>query len=475
VTPVDALRLVLGAGLLALAGQAAPPADVGVAAFDTAWRLVRDTHFDPTFGGVDWDRVRDELRPRAVAARTPDELRAVIQQMLDRLGHSHFALIPAGAAAVPDAAPGADPDGGEPGFDVRLIEEDGGAGAVVVTRVVPESPAAAAGIRPGWIVERIGGESVAPIVARLSAVLDPRRRRVEVWRAVTTRLRGRPGSDVSVTFVDEHGTSLERTVARREAPGERVTVGYLPTFAVQVERAWLSGPRGVEVGLVRFNVWMTPVDRLVGAAVREFQDAHGIVLDLRGNPGGLAAMLMGMSGYFLDAPVALGTVRTRSGELRLVANPRRVDAAGARLRPYAGPLAILVDALTGSASECFAAGLQALGRARVFGEPSMGQALPALFDRLPNGDVLIHAYGDFVTPQGARVEGRGVQPDELVPTRREDLLAGRDAALGAAVSWIARVAGRAGSVARMRAALIDWGDPRLAFLSSPRSELRGTF
>ena len=55
---------------------------------------------------------------------------------------------------------------------------------------------------------------------------------------------------------------------------------------------------------------------------------------------------------------------------------------------------------------------------------------------LPNGDLLIHAYGDFVTSTGTRLEGRGVIPDEEVPLRREDLLAGRDATLGAALAWI---------------------------------------
>ena len=56
----------------------------------------------------------------------------------------------------------------------------------------------------------------------------------------------------------------------------------------------------------------------------------------------------------------------------------------------------------------------------------MGQALPALFARLPNGDVLIHAYGDFVTADGTRLEGRGVVPDEVVPLDREQLLGGHD-------------------------------------------------
>jgi carboxyl-terminal processing protease len=106
---------------------------------------------------------------------------------------------------------------------------------------------------------------------------------------------------------------------------------------------------------------------------------------------------------------------------------------------FAGPLAILVDAMSGSASECFTGGMQSIGRARVFGQPSMGQALPALFDRLPNGDVLIHAYGDFVTSDGTRLEGRGVIPDEIQPLRREELLAGRDRPLEAALAWIDRM------------------------------------
>lgn len=66
----------------------------------------------------------------------------------------------------------------------------------------------------------------------------------------------------------------------------------------------------------------------------------------------------------------------------------------------------------------------------------MGAALPSQFDKLPNGDVFIHATADFVTSDGTRLEGRGVIPDEAVPLKREDLLAGRDAALDAALAWI---------------------------------------
>jgi len=129
-------------------------------------------------------------------------------------------------------------------------------------------------------------------------------------------------------------------------------------------------------------------------------------------------------------------MKTRSNELRFVVNPRSSDAQGRPVPVYGGPVAVLVDAMSGSASECFTGGMQSIGRVRVFGQTTMGQALPALFDKLPNGDVLIHAYGDFVTPDGTRLEGRGVIPDQQVALTRADLLSGRDRSLEAALAWI---------------------------------------
>jgi carboxyl-terminal processing protease len=183
---------------------------------------------------------------------------------------------------------------------------------------------------------------------------------------------------------------------------------------------------------------MPAVDALFQKAIDQFRAHDAIVIDLRGNPGGLAAMIMGISGHFMSERKPLGTMKTRESELRFTANPRLVSGSGQRVEPYAGPVAILVDGMTGSASECFAGGLQSLGRARVFGQTSMGQALPAFFDKLPNGDVLIHATGDFVTASGTRLEGLGVIPDEPIALTRRDLLAGADPTLSAALNWVDR-------------------------------------
>ena len=108
-------------GVVDAASAAADRTAVNLDTFDRAWTLIADTHWDPELGGLDWKAVRDELRPRAAAARSDRELREVIEEMLGRLGQSHFALLP-GAAATP-RLPAAVPKrtscpaapGGEPG------------------------------------------------------------------------------------------------------------------------------------------------------------------------------------------------------------------------------------------------------------------------------------------------------------------------------------------------------------------------
>jgi carboxyl-terminal processing protease len=285
----------------------------------------------------------------------------------------------------------------------------------------------------------IGSTDAARLLSTIPQDVPARIRNVEVWRAVETHLRGSSGTQIELTFQDGNSRNVAVKLEREPDAGEPARVGNLPTMAVRVESESRRTPNGKSAGIIAFNVWMPSVDGRFQAAVDRLRSADGMVLDLRGNPGGLAAMLMGISGHFLTERTVLGTMKTRETQLRFTANPRQVSAAGERVAPFGGPVAILVDSLTGSASECFAGGMQSIGRARVFGQSSMGQALPAVFDRLPNGDTLIHAYGDFVTADGTRLEGRGVVPDEEVPLTRQDLLAGRDATLERALHWIDRV------------------------------------
>lgn len=433
------MAVAVGAAACGHAPSPAPPSApvaaydsaVGVATFDTAWRIVYTTHFDTTFNGVDWVALRDELRPRAEAAASTAALRDVINDMLGRLDQSHFALIPEEVADTLNPSRDTAVVTGDVGFDVRLIGDD-----VLVTAVEPDSPADSGGVRAGWVVVTIGEDSIPRLVRR---VRDQDLRYPDgflVWSGVEARLGGAVGTPVVIGFRDAEDHPRTLQIRRRPLPSDPVRFGNLPTFFSRFKRAERTTAGGRKVGTIWFNFWMVPLVRQVDEAVDAFRGDDGIVIDLRGNRGGVGGMVIGVAGHFLSERTSLGDFRTRRNTLHIRANPRLVNTRGERVTPFAGPLALLVDETSGSASEMFAGGMQAIGRARVFGSTSVGGVLPALTERLPNGDVLYHAIADFVTADGVVLEGRGVIPDEPVRPTRADLLAGRDPVLDAALRWI---------------------------------------
>ncbi len=415
-------------------GQSVDP-DLAVLTFDSAWSRVNASYYDPDFGGLDWAAVREELRPRAAAASTRAELREVLEEMLSRLGESHFGII---SESVADALDPAAVDAGdvsapgEPGLELRVVE-----GHLTVWRVREDGPAASAGIRPGWVVTRIGDRDVAEWLEALAALDEGERAAGAMYlaRRASSALVGPVDRPVSMALLDGQDRPVEMEVGREPPVGRPVRFGNLPTMFADLESRRIPAGAGC-VGVISWNVWMTPIGGPLDEAMGALADCRGIVLDLRGNPGGVGAMVMGISGYFMDTREALGVLRTRETELRFVSNPRRIRTAEGTVPPYAGPVAILIDRLSASTTEIFAAGMQGVGRARLFGETTAGMALPALMVRLPTGDVLMHAFADLTGPDGTRIEGTGAIPDEAVPLTRKALLAGSDPPFDAALEWI---------------------------------------
>ncbi|UCG88865.1 MAG: hypothetical protein JSW71_10145 [Gemmatimonadota bacterium] len=407
--------------------------EIAVETFDSAWRIVYETHFDTTFNGVDWVALRHELRQQAAAADDVGRLRAVIEDMLGRLGQSHFTLIPEERTDVQDPRRAAEPTSpvGDPGLDVRLIGDQ-----VVVSRVDSGSAADAAGVEPGWLVLAIETDPIDSVVESARGSPDPHALGARVWKEVMNRLAGPSGVVRRVAFLDSNDSEQDLSLVLGPRPGIPVKFGNFPTFYSRFESRVVQSD-GVSAGFIWFNNWMVPLVAQLDAAMDRFRRLDGVIIDLRGNTGGLGAMVMGVAGHFYAEQKTLGTMKTRETELRYFANPRLTDTAGNPVKPFDGPAAILIDGITASASEIFAGGMQHTGRVRVFGQTSMGAVLPATTNRLPNGDVLYHAIGDFTTAAGERLEGRGVLPDEPVPLTREALVAGVDPCLTAALRWIA--------------------------------------
>jgi len=392
------------------------------AAFDDVWKTIADTFYDPTFGGLDWAAVAAELRPRVLAAATPDEARGVVRQMLARLKRSHFVLLSANSQ---DALPG---EAAVPA-EVRVTPD----GALVVR--VTDAAASRAGLAAGQLLVRVDGRDVAPLIAAAEGP-DDRSKTLDAWRRVIRVLHGANGSTANLQVREADGRSSDLQIARALGAGEMVTLGNLPPLRVEFESRAVTLAGARRAGFIRFNYWMTSIANRFEQAIDQFRHDAGLIIDMRGNPGGLAAMIGGIAGHLMAEPRVLGTMRTRETQLTFRANPRLVTADARQVMPYAGPVAILVDELTGSTSEIFAGALQGLGRVRVFGRQTMGQALPALTKQLPNGDVLMYVIGDFVTAAGKSLEGDGVIPDVTILLSARSMSAGHDDVVEAAVRWV---------------------------------------
>ncbi len=393
-----------------------------VDSFEYVWKTVNDRFWDPSFGGLDWRAVHDELLPRVERARTRAEARAVLEDMLGRLHLTHFEIIPSDDYSDLDDVTRRRGEG-ETGIDLRVM-----GGKALVTDVEAGSPAAQASIERGWEIVRAGGTLLARTIDKAGHAYERSSLRDVVLRdALLGRLSGTIGGEIEIEFRDGHGAGVTKTVGEARPRGTLSRFGFLPPTYVWVEHR-MAAPWA---GYVRFNMFLDPVHVMqgFGDAVESCLECRGFIVDLRGNPGGIGAMAMGMAGWFIDQPDRrLGTLYMRDTTISFTINPRP--------KVYLGPLAILVDETSASTSEIFAGGLKDLGRARIFGSRTAAAALPSAIEMLPNGDGFQFALANYVSEGGKPLEGIGVTPDEPAPLTREALLEGRDPALEAALRWI---------------------------------------
>ena len=397
-------------------GNPETPAEIRKQTFEIVWKTINEKHFDPNFNGVDWNAVHAKYAPLVDGVKTDDDLYALLGKMLRELKESHFAIIPP-AAVIAEGSKG---EPGDLGVDVRQINND-----LVITSVTAKSSAEQAGLRPGYVVTSIDGQSISELRDKIALRKEhAQMTKFLLMRVAMGLMSGPVGSPSKILFIDGEGQQKEVSVEHQHLRGEPAKFGNLPTEYVEFDAHKLQNG----IGYIQFNIFLMPVLAPFQAAMKEFKDAPGIVIDLRGNPGGIGMLSSAMARTMLRKDALLGTMKMRQGETKFFVNPDP--------NAYQGTVVILTDEASASTSEVMAGGLQELHRVVIVGQTSTGAVLPSFIEKLPNGAMLQFAIADFKTPKGVLLEGVGVHPDYDVPLTRKGLLAGHDEILDKAVAVI---------------------------------------
>ncbi|GGW35383.1 MULTISPECIES: S41 family peptidase [Streptomyces] len=263
-------------------------------------------------------------------------------------------------------------------------------GRIEVTKVQAGSPAAAAGIRAGDRLRSVDGSTVD----------------------------GRPVTDVvSLLRGDATDAAAGTTVRLGLERGTRVWTQTLRRARLSTDSVTVSTLAG-GVTVIRITAFTKGAGDAVRTAVDAAPAGAGVVLDLRGNSGGLVTEAVSTASVFLDG----GLVATYDveGEQRAL----HADSGGDTTRP----LVALVDGGTMSAAELLTGALRDRGRAVVVGSRTFGKGSVQMPSRLPDGSVAELTVGHYSTPSGRSVDGTGVTPDldadDGALERAETLLSG---------------------------------------------------
>ena len=249
-----------------------------------------------------------------------------------------------------------------------------------VARVFEDTPAEEAGLVVGDQIVAVDGDSLAGVSSTAAA----------------SRIKGKPGTEVTITVLDAE------TGKRRTIDVERAQV-TIPAVESRMERRG-----GRKIGYVRLATFSRGAHGELRNEIDELQSdgAEGIVLDLRGNGGGLLDEAVLVTSIFQDS----GPVVTIEGRSR---PEETLDASGNALDPLP-PLAVLVDRNTASASEIVTAALEENDLATVIGERTFGKGVFQEVIELDGGGALDLTVGEYLTADGTSILGKGVVPNEKV-------------------------------------------------------------
>jgi carboxyl-terminal processing protease len=249
---------------------------------------------------------------------------------------------------------------------------------LLVASVFEGSPADNAGIRRDDVITQVNGESIAGEPTDVS----------------TAKIKGKPGTSVRLTLLEGGNEKKKRTIDVKRA-----------SIEVPIVESDIVKEDGTKLAKVRLLSFTDGVHGRLSQEVDKAIDkgAQGILLDLRGNGGGLLREAVLVSSIFIDD----GTIVSTNGRNR----PERVYKAEGDAIDQDIPMVVLVDGGSASASEIVAGAMRDSHRGTLAGERTFGKGVFQELEPLSNGGALDLTVGSYYLPSGENISKTGIKPE----------------------------------------------------------------
>ena len=344
---------------------------------DEVWQIVHSEFVDRGFNHTDWQVKRQEL----LQQKYPNQKSAykAIRESLESLGDPYTRFLdPREYADLTSQT-----SGELSGIGIQLgIDQK--TSKLTVIEPIPNSPAIEAGLLAGDHIVRIDGKPTQSMTLEQASA----------------QIKGEVGTEVKLTISRPAKPNFEVAISRAQI--ELPSVSYT-----------LNQEQDSKVGYIKLDEFSSHAAEQMQKAIKELssKQASGVILDLRGNPGGLLFSSVEIARMWMTNGEIVHTIDRKGGNEKFSANGKALTDL---------PLVVLVDGYSASASEILAGALKENQRAKVVGSQTYGKGTVQSVHPLSDGSGLAVTIARYYPPSGLDINKKGIAPDIKVDLSRED-------------------------------------------------------
>lgn len=356
------------------------------ALYQEAWQMVFQEYVDPSFNGQDWYRWKDRYDG---LLKTPEDAYVAIETMLASLNDDYTRFLRPRDMKEQNISI----DSKLYGIGVQISKKDG---KLVVVTTFEDTPADKADLQPKDLITHINGNETAGLTVEQCA----------------DRIRGKEGTTVTLT--------IKR--------GEEIHTKDIVRGEIKIKTVFTRDLDNSQIGYLRLSTFIseTAVNEMREIAWK-LKDKKAIILDLRGNYGGLLSNAVDIADMFLDDGEIVSMVDNQKDRKAYEARPGEL---------LDQPMVVLIDGGSASASEIVSGALKDHERATLIGTQTFGKGLVQKINHLQDGSGLNITISKYFTPDGTDINQKGIEPDVMVSFKPQDIVNGHDPQLEKAVEYL---------------------------------------